>query len=782
MELLILILVIILLLVGFSNYRRSHQQSIDILHRKVEELLTETRELRKDVKSLSKAAPPPSVAPAAGAVPQPKAAPVAPPAVPPAKQSVRTFEPAPAAKPPANRVPRESWMQTWLRNNPDIEKFIGENLVNKIGIAVLVLGIAFFVKYAIDKNWINEVGRVSIGLFCGGVLVGLAHYLRNNYRSFSSVLAGGGIAVFYFTIAFAFHQYALLSQTAAFLIMVVITGFAILLSLLYNRIELAVIAAVGGFLTPLIVSTGQGNYLVLLTYLAILNSGLLALSYFKRWPLINIIALVFTQLLFGGWLAATLVRDTPGVSYTVALLFASLYYLQFLAMNMVYQVRTRAAFAALDYSVLLLLNGSFFAAGMLLLQQVDGGQWQGLFTLGVGLINLALAWYFFRREEKDKNLLYLLIGLTLTFLSLTIPVQLEGHAVTMFWSAEFVLLLWLYQRSRIHIFFYSSLLVTAITVISLLMDWAAVVTTDKSNLVLIYNDLRGLVTNIVATIAFTCYAMLLNREAEPLPVRLPGLRLKQAYWLAAFVLAYLTAVYGVNLGFSQHEGYSVPNVYHRLVTQVAAMLLGLWLHRKVAIENRWPLLGAVSLYLLYHLFSLPLITELRNGVSQQRFSGVHLVFHWGSVLTAIALVYFSVQTLRHSKIPHLPVNRTAWMLSVLMVIFFSQEMKHLYVILTQSSGSILFAEEQYEKAVLTIVWALCSFGLMWIGMQHKYKTARIISLSLFSLALLKLFLFDIAEVSEGGKIAAFILLGVLLLTISFMYQKLKKIIIDDVPE
>jgi len=148
---------------------------------------------------------------------------------------------------PAAIVPTESWREKWLRNNPDLEKFVGENLVNKIGIAVLVLGIAFFVKYAIDQNWIKEIGRVCIGIGCGIILVGIAHYLRNSYRSFSSVMAGGGIAVFYFTIAFAFHEYQMFSQTIAFSIMVVIIVFAVLLSLLYNKIELAVIAVVGGF-------------------------------------------------------------------------------------------------------------------------------------------------------------------------------------------------------------------------------------------------------------------------------------------------------------------------------------------------------------------------------------------------------------------------------------------------------------------------------------------------------------------------------------------------------
>jgi uncharacterized membrane protein len=86
----------------------------------------------------------------------------------------------------------------------DLEKFIGENLLSKIGITVLVLGISFFVKYAIDQNWIKEGGRVIIGLIAGGILIGIAHRIRNSYRSFSSVLMGGGLTVFYFTIALHF--------------------------------------------------------------------------------------------------------------------------------------------------------------------------------------------------------------------------------------------------------------------------------------------------------------------------------------------------------------------------------------------------------------------------------------------------------------------------------------------------------------------------------------------------------------------------------------------------
>ena len=124
-------------------------------------------------------------------------------------------------------------------------------------------------------------------------------------------------------------------------------------------------------------------------------------------------------------------------------------------------------------------------------------------------------------------------------------------------------------------------------------------------------------------------------------------------------------------------------------------------------------------------------------------------------------------------------NTFTWLTATLFILFFSIECGRLYVFALAEAKSLAIYQHQYKKAGLTIVWAILSFAMMWLGMKHKYKTLRIISLSFFTLALLKLFLYDISNISAGGKIAAFIMLGVLLLVISFMYQRLKKIIIDN---
>ena len=290
--------------------------------------------------------------------------PVAPVHIPPVFTDKKTAEPLPRvaainAPQPVQRhqpqiplPPQKSWWENFKEQNPDLEKFIGENLINKIGILILVLGISYFVKFAIDKDWINEPARVGIGVLAGGIVMLVAHKLRINYKAFSSVLVAGAISIFYFTITVAFHDYHLFSQTVAFIIMVAITGFSAFISVNYNRAELAALALIGGFSAPFMVSTGSGNYAVLFSYIAILNIGILCISYYKKWGFINAQAYIFTVLLFGGWLYS--IEGTKNAPYAGALLFGFLFYLIFI-LHLLYALFTMNLLFTIFTSVIIAL-------------------------------------------------------------------------------------------------------------------------------------------------------------------------------------------------------------------------------------------------------------------------------------------------------------------------------------------------------------------------------------------------------------------------------------------
>jgi len=683
-------------------------------------------------------------------------------------------EPIKPSAPPAPPKPG------FFERNPDLEKFIGENLANKIGIGILVLGIGFFVKYAIDQNWIHETGRVLIGVVCGGALLGLAHYLRKKFTAFSSVLVGGGIAVLYLTITIGFQQYQTFSQTAAFIIMIGITAFTIALSLGYNRMELAILAILGGFGSPFMVSRGEGNYIVLFTYILTLNVGMLVLAYYKKWNPVNIICYVFTLILFSSWLGTKFDGNNLAM-VSWALFFSTSFYLVFFAMNMINNLKEQREFKALEFTMLLSATFFYYSAGMYVLSYDLGFAFRGLFTASLAIFNFIFAYSLYRNARVDKNLVFLLIGLVLTFISLAAPVQLEGNYITMFWSAEGVLLLWLSQKSGIKLMKVSSLIVNGLMVISLIMDW--------NNLYFSYEDIslnvllnKAYITGLfsLGSMAGTIY--LLHREKEDFFI---NIRLYQTgLTITAIVVCYLFNLFELQY---QMRAFEVTNTAFDIVTGIYSMIfiLGLLVLERFLIlpEKARPVFaawGPVAAF-MYLLDYYSAIEQARYLYFSDGATNTGFFLHYILVAILLAICVLSIRAFRKlTEFNKNSSNLYSWFFVGFFVFLASFELDHLVALLTvEDSDSLYRIVEQTHKIGWPILWGSGAFIIIFVGLKQKIRHLRIISLVLFLITLLKLFLVDIKGISEGGKIAAFISLGILLLIISFMYQRLKKILMAD---
>lgn len=674
------------------------------------------------------------------------------------------------------------FIETQKETRSDLEKYIGENLANKIGIAVLVLGISFFIKYAIDKNWVHEGGRVIIGLVCGAILIGLAHRIRNKYRAFSSVLVGGGLSVFYFSIAFAFHQYHLISQQTAFLCMVIIAGFGVVLSLLYDRLELSVLATIGGFITPFLVSTGEYNYIALFTYLAILNSGLMVLAWFKRWPAINFIALFFTIIIYGGWLIdGNWYRYNQALPYKPAFLFATIFYLQFVTMNIIHNLRMKRTFKSLDFIVLLSVNFLYYAAGMVILDAVDKTKYQGLFTALLAVFNFLLFISFSKKKSIDKNFIFLLTGLTLTFISLFAPVQLHANYITLFWAAEMVVLFWLFSRSGLKLLKLASLVLAGLTKISLLTNWITVYLSGESIIPVIIN--KGFITSLAIAIALFIYQGLIYREANSYYIaNITNVFARNSFLAASIAVLYLAGILEILYQFSSRFELPLQIIYLQLYTFLFTIaLLRIYGKSRQAVLLRFAL--TIFCFVLY-IISTGDMFELSFTLSAHKNLGPHFLGHWLSASLLLIMLYELIQLFKNNNSSWTTYQaHFTWLSVASVILILSMEAYHILIWTNYGDRENWeYAENLFYKAGLTILWSVCSFIMMWLGMKYHFRDLRIISLTLFTIILVKLFTYDIRNIPPGGKIAAFISLGILLLVISFMYQRLKKIIIDDPEE
>ncbi|HEV2355388.1 MAG TPA: DUF2339 domain-containing protein, partial [Puia sp.] len=648
----------------------------------------------------------------------------------------------------------------------DWEKFIGENLVSKIGIAVLVLGIGFFVRYAIDNDWVGPTGRVGIGLLSGGILIALAHWLRHQYKAFSSVLMGGGTAVLYFSIALAYHEYQLFSQTTAFALMLAITAFAVAVSLLYNREELAVIALVGGFVTPFLVSNGSRDYNALFIYLLILTAGLLVIAYRKAWRLLNGLAFGFTAVLFGSWLVA-LPDRTPDLVYDRGAMFATAFYALFFVATIARTIRENKKFIAADFIVLLLNTCLYFASALYFLFILGLETYKGLYCAIMGVIHFCLSYVLFRKQSVDKNILYLLIGLTLSFVSLTAPLQFHGHYITLFWATESVVLCWLYLRSGMPLIRVTAQLVWAAMVVSLFWDWVNIYAGAGPGLPIIFN--KGFVTGLYCSAACLALFRLLRPSDAGHIAFFMGCSLCFSAGFLETSYQFGTRFPGIDIGILYLELYAW--VFILLFTAVSARIRDMDLHALHML-----LLG---LALLVYLLTLPGVVNIQEDMLRSGGDTVHFFAHWAGVLVVVALLWRLTTLARRGRRSLDPALIT-WAVAITAVILVSAEGQLLAATIWYSPAhSLEEIRRIYGKTGLPILWGICSFVCMWLGMRYKFRPLRVFSLVLFTVTLFKLFFFDIRDIPVAGKIAAFFCLGVLLLAVSFMYQRLKKIITRD---
>lgn len=666
----------------------------------------------------------------------------------------------------------------------DWEKFIGENLMSKIGIAILVLGIGYFVKYAIDKDYINEFGRTAIGFIVGGGIIALAHRMRKDYKTFASILIGGGLAILYTTVTIAYQLYNLFPQAAAFAILIVITIFAVLLSLLYDKRELAIISLIGGFASPFMVSTGSGNYIVLFTYLLILNAGMVVIAWHKRWNILNLLGYIFTLLLFGGWLVDTFMWNSGKKPYVGAITFATLFYLGFFLVNILNNIRKYKPFNGIEIGMILSNNLFYFLGGLLIVDSLQNGLYNGLFTVIIGIYNFAWVLYFYKKEQIDRTFLFLLIGLVLSFISLAIPIQLHGHSITMFWAAEVVILLWISQVSGIRMLKTAHLIILGLTIISLLMDWNNGYVLNTKVLPVFLNQIC--ITGFIVVIAIVLSILLLRKEKEPMFIKYLINVKTYLSILSALLFTGLYAVLFYELVYQMNRMYNVGDfrlsVYGVFNFTYLAVYVIVCRHQKWAFAQK--VLYYLSLFLLFIFlvfYSTKIIGVRDEYLLYHTLSQGNFLFHY-LIYPGLAVVLAFIIQKRNEifKAESVLSKVTLWYTTFTIVLAASIELDNivLWVNLADLNNEYALLQE-IHKTGYSILWACTAFVLMIIGMKTKNKVFRIQAISLLGLIIVKLLLFDVWKMNEGGRIATFIFLGVTLLVISFLYQKLKRLILDN---
>jgi uncharacterized membrane protein len=326
----------------------------------------------------------------------------------------------------------------------NFEAVVAGRWLNRVGLVAVAIAMSFFLKYAIDNDWIGPMGQVALGLLIGaGLVVGGPAIAKKGYRFFADGLMGLGAAILYLSIWAAGSYYTLCSTTVEFGGMVAVTLAMIAIAIGRDSPRVALLALVGGFVTPALVSTGQDAYVALFSYLAVLDAALLVTVWRRGWHRLEWPAFLFTQLYVWVWYGDHFHPDAR----FAALGFVALFFAEFVAVPVI-QARKTGTIGTSEMLLVMINAGAALLAASAFLWP-DYRWTLAAFTLGVAAAHLIAAAGSNAPAATARQAKVVFGGVALTVASAAIPLRLDGDHITMAWAIEAAVLIVVGLRTRL---------------------------------------------------------------------------------------------------------------------------------------------------------------------------------------------------------------------------------------------------------------------------------------------------------------------------------------------
>ncbi|MGV1100531.1 DUF2339 domain-containing protein [Thiovibrio sp. JS02] len=361
------------------------------------------------------------------------------------RQAPLPFKPAAEAGPakPETAPPPDDGNPIDLRQII-ISYFTGGNVVVRVGIVVLFFGVAFLLKYTAERNLVPIEFRLLSVCLAAMTLLLVGWRLRRNRQSYALILQGGGIGVLYLTIFAAMRLYDLLPPWLALPLLVGMSLFSATLAMAQDARALAVIGVSGGFLAPVLASTGAGSQVMLFSYYALLNAGILYTAWHKSWRELNLIGFVFTFVIGTLW----------GTKFYAPEMFAStepfliLFFLFYIAISVLFAKNLPLAGKGfVDSSLVFGTPIICFALQTAMVKPYEYGlAWS---ALAMGLLYASLARLIFAKgNQAMRTMVEAFLGLALVFGTIAIPLALDGRWTAAAWALEGAAMVWIGLRQN----------------------------------------------------------------------------------------------------------------------------------------------------------------------------------------------------------------------------------------------------------------------------------------------------------------------------------------------
>ena len=655
-----------------------------------------------------------------------------------------------------------------------MEYAVASQWLLRIGIVILVVGVGFFLKYSVEHGLIDPVGRVALSTITGlGMLITGTQLLGRRYHLLGQGLLGGGLATLYFAVFAADDFYDLIEQAPAFVLMSLVTVLAGGIAVRFNSILVAVLGIIGGYGTPVMLSTGVENFPGLFGYMLILGIGVLGICYWKNWRLVNYLSFAAT---YGLFLAAMVDYD-QSVHFWQVFPFAAAFFALFSTMTFLYQLVNRAKSNLLDLLALLANAGVFYAVSYGLIEPLYGQRWVAAVTLSLTAFYAVHVLFFLNWRIIDRELLVSFIGLAAFFLAVTMPLVLSSQWITMSWALQALIMLWMAGKIGSRFLQQVSYLLYGIVLFRFgMIDLRSEFLQAPSTAGMALAEYLSLLVErlVMFGVPIACLGgasrLLAKQETEAgglidrdndVPEWLSGTWAVRLAVGAALGMLFLY----LHLEFNRTVGYLYQPVKLPLLTLLWLAMCGVLVWEVTVHESR-SLQVLLSLFVggvLIKLFVFDLpgwgVGErfLYAGPYSFRDAGLRLL-DFGAAAAFLAAAYTWLAGRKHAQ-------RLGELLGFCSVGL-------LFIYLTLETNTFLHEYvEGLRYGGVSILWSLFALGLILRGIGRRIRVLRYLGLGLFAIVAWKVFFVDLSQLDQFYRIIAFIVLGVLTLCGSFIYLK-----------
>ncbi len=677
----------------------------------------------------------------------------------------------PAVSPPSRT--REEW-----------EAIIGGKLLNRIGALALLIGIGLFLKYAFDNDLISETVRVLIGVGIGfASLFGAYRTERKGFKVFAQGLAGAGIGILYLSGYASFNYYHIISQPVAFVLLAALTMMSLEIGTRYDSLAVSLFGWLGGILTPMMLGTGDSNEAGLFGFLAFLNLGvILVLLRKKTWMGLEVLALIGTYAWYLLWFAdAYTPADLP-----LTLFFLALFWVFFHGYDLFCALRGASYLPDLRRLVAALHALTMYGALYALLE-TGHPAYTGLATVAAAVLYGASATLVRLRAPKETAVVAQYTLAAVSFVAVAVAVEFERFTIIILWAAEACSLYWLGVKKSLPYLRVSGEILFGVTALTLLSLDGSLGYAPLEEFRALLNIRAAAYFWVAATLAFA--AITAGRAREP----------EQPVVAEAFHYGWISMLF-VLLTVETNDLFRFWNVgadglektyslFARLMVLAAVWsvyslglsAVGRWnATRSALFSGMWLVLGAGCLAGLRGLAFDPL--NIYTPVSNIRV---------GMILVAlVALVIHVYQARAYSYrsewIPEMAGVMRIVGVALVLVLLTSEVRDSFQKLIMEiveggeaSAGRTEITRlENLEQLSLSASWLFFSVVLMILGIWKRTRNIRIMSIILFGIAILKIFIYDLSFLDTLYRIGSFVGLGVILLSVSYLYQRYKAVILE----